>query len=955
MSENSFGAKGSLQVGGREFEIFRLQSLADRFDVARLPFSLKVLLENLLRHEGSGTVDASDVEALAGWDPAAKPSREIAFTPARVLMQDFTGVPAIVDLAAMRDAIAQMGSEASAIDPLVPVELVIDHSVQVDAFGTHDAFRVNAEREFERNRERYAFLRWAQDAFGNLAVVPPETGICHQVNLEYLARVVFSDDASRQAYPDTMVGTDSHTTMVNGLGVLGWGVGGIEAEAAMLGQPVSMLIPEVLGFRLHGELREGATATDLVLTVTEMLRERGVVGMFVEFFGAGLEGLPIADRATIGNMSPEFGCTCAIFPVDAETLRYLEFTGRPQERIELVEAYCREQGLWHDASSPEPRYSDLIELDLGAVVPSLAGPRRPQDRVALSEARIAFESALSDFVSNSEEPEDAYDEALEESYPASDPPANGFTGPLVTTSTANDRGSDHAEAATSSPSADGAPVTLEGESFELHHGDVVIAAITSCTNTSNPSVMVGAGLLARNAVARGLRRKPWVKTSLAPGSRVVSDYLDRAGLTESLEQLGFNLVGYGCTTCIGNSGPLPEEISQAVDEHDLAVVSVLSGNRNFEGRINPDVKMNYLASPPLCVAYALVGTMDIDIANEPLGQDAEGRDVYLRELWPDEHEVARTIESAIESDMFRTSYAEVFTGDERWRALATGNGSGSSEGVRFRWDPESTYVREPPFFEGMPSEPAPLTDVQDARVLALLGDSVTTDHISPAGSIKRDSPAGLYLQEHGVQVRDFNSYGSRRGNHEVMMRGTFANIRLRNLIGAGEPLPEGGFTRYFGDASGEQMTIYDAAMRYADQGIPLVVLAGREYGSGSSRDWAAKGTSLLGVRAVIAQSFERIHRSNLVGMGVLPLQFSEGESASSLGLTGEEMVSVTGVAEAMAGGGAPPQAVRVRAERGGSREPIEFDATVRIDTPREAEYFRHGGILQYVLRGLIAR
>ncbi len=957
MSKNSFGAKGPLEVGGREYEIFRLQALSERFDVARLPYSLKVLLENLLRHEGEGAVSAPDIEALATWEPAATPSSEIAFTPARVLMQDFTGVPAIVDLAAMRDAITKMGGDGSAIDPLVPVELVIDHSVQVDAFGTHDAFRVNAEREFERNRERYAFLRWAQGAFGNLAVVPPETGICHQVNLEYLARVVFADEALGQAYPDTMVGTDSHTTMVNGLGVLGWGVGGIEAEAAMLGQPVSMLIPQVLGFKLHGKLREGATATDLVLTVTEMLRERGVVGMFVEFFGAGLEGLPIADRATIGNMSPEFGSTCAIFPVDAETLRYLEFTGRPRERIELVEAYCREQGLWHDADAPEPNFSDLIELDLGAVVPSLAGPKRPQDRVALSEARTAFERALSDYVSNGDSDglKDAYDEAVAESYPASDPPADGVAAyePLAeATPVAGARAARGAGSA-SSRTADSARVTLEGESFELNHGDVVIAAITSCTNTSNPSVMVGAGLLARNAVARGLTRKPWVKTSLAPGSRVVSDYLDRAGLTESLEQLGFNLVGYGCTTCIGNSGPLPEEISKAVDDHDLAVVSVLSGNRNFEGRINPDVKMNYLASPPLCVAYALAGTMDIDIASEPLGQDVEGRDVYLSELWPDEHEVAQTIESAIRSDMFRTSYAEVFTGDERWRALSGGENGGAPTSGRFQWDAESTYVREPPYFEGLPDAPQPVSDVQGARVLALLGDSVTTDHISPAGSIKRDSPAGLYLQEHGVQVRDFNSYGSRRGNHEVMMRGTFANIRLRNLIGGGETLPEGGFTRYLGDGGGAQMTIYDAAMLYASDGIPLVVLAGREYGSGSSRDWAAKGTSLLGVRAVIAQSFERIHRSNLVGVGVLPLQFPDGESAQSLGLTGEESFSITGIAEAMADGGAPPRTMRVRAQRDGA--PSEFDAIVRIDTPREAEYFRHGGILQYVLRSLLAR
>jgi aconitate hydratase len=956
--EDSFGARDTLQVGEREYEIFRLNALRERFEVARLPFSLKILLENLLRTEGQGAVTAADVQALAEWDPAAEPSREIAFTPARVLMQDFTGVPAVVDLAAMRDAMAAMGGDPAKINPLAPAELVIDHSVQVDAFGTRDAFAINAEREFERNRERYAFLRWGQGAFEHFAVVPPDTGIVHQVNLEYLARVVFdtsesgtpANGAPPQLYPDTLVGTDSHTTMVNGLGVLGWGVGGIEAEAAMLGQPMSMLIPQVLGFELHGELPAGATATDLVLTVTEMLRERGVVGMFVEFHGAGLARLPIADRATIGNMSPEFGSTCAIFPIDAETLRYLEFSGRPARQIELVEAYAREQGLWHDENSPEPAYSDKLSLDLGSVVPSLAGPKRPQDRIALSESREAFRATLRAYLPDASEPVgkgqggggigtggatvlDARDEAIAGSYPASDPPANGIAG---------------------QPAAGGAAAeaTLDGERFELDHGHVVIAAITSCTNTSNPSVMIGAGILARNALARGLRRKPWVKTSLAPGSKVVTEYLDRAGLTESLERLGFNLVGYGCTTCIGNSGPLPEEISQAVNEADLAVASVLSGNRNFEGRINPDVKLNYLASPPLCVAYALAGTMDFDPQNDPLGRDEQGREVYLREIWPDEHEVARTIEQAVQSDMFRKSYGEVFAGDERWNALEVPTGE------RFQWDAESTYVRLPPYFQDMPVEPQPLGDIEGARVLAKLGDSVTTDHISPAGAIKRDGPAGLYLQEQGVAPRDFNSYGSRRGNHEVMMRGTFANIRIRNLLGGGDPLPEGGVTRYLGPAgaasdSGDALSIYDAAMRYAQEGVPLVVLAGREYGSGSSRDWAAKGTRLLGVRAVIARSFERIHRSNLVGMGVLPLQFADDEGAEELGLSGEEVFAISGFADPLNAGAAPPREVRVTARRPDGEE-ISFQARVRIDTPREADYFRHGGILQYVLRGLLS-
>ncbi len=943
MSENSFNARDTLEVGGREYEIFRLDALQQRFDVARLPFSLKVLLENLLRTEGNGSVTAADIEALAGWDAQAQPSREIAFSPARVLMQDFTGVPAVVDLAAMRDAMADMGGDPARINPLTPAELVIDHSVQVDAFGTRDAFRVNAEREFERNRERYAFLRWGQGAFRHFSVVPPDTGIVHQVNLEYLARVVFENDGTGQAYPDTLVGTDSHTTMINGLGVLGWGVGGIEAEAAMLGQPLPMLIPRVLGVRLHGQLPEGATATDLVLTVTELLREHGVVGMFVEFYGAGLRGLPIADRATIGNMSPEFGSTCAIFPVDAETLDYLALSGRAPKQIALVEAYARAQGMWHDEDSEQPTFSETLELDLAEIVPSIAGPKRPQDRVPLTLAQESFREALGGYVQHY----DARDEASAESFPSSDPPANGNDSPKPA-----DGGPSYVEEAAASAvtvkSATAASCTLaDGTEVALDHGHVVIAAITSCTNTSNPSVMIGAGILARNAVARGLRSAPWVKTSLAPGSKVVTEYLDRAGLTEPLERLGFNLVGYGCTTCIGNSGPLSPEISQAVGDADLAVVSVLSGNRNFEGRINPDVKMNYLASPPLCVAYALAGTMDIDILSDPLGSDEQGEQVYLRDIWPSAQEIAQTMGEAVRADMFRSSYEEVFAGDERWNGLEV------PAGERFQWDERSTYVRLPPYFKDLPQTPPPLTDVTGARVLALLGDSVTTDHISPAGSIKRDGPAGAYLQELGVAPKDFNSYGSRRGNHEVMMRGTFANIRLRNRLAPGT---EGGVTRYLGssgESPGETMSIYDAAMRYQSERVPLLVLAGKEYGSGSSRDWAAKGTSLLGVRAVIAQSFERIHRSNLIGMGVLPLQFPDSESVESLGLTGEEVFSITGIAEAMADGGPAPDTVLVSAARDGS-EPLRFDARVRIDTPREAEYFRHGGILQYVLRQLLS-
>ncbi len=920
-SSDSFGARSTLTVGGRDREIFRLDALQARFDVARLPYSLKILLENLLRNEDGVGVRAADVEALASWVATEDPSREIAFTPARVLMQDFTGVPAVVDLAAMRDAMADMGGDPSRIEPRVPAELVIDHSVQVDVYGTRDAFARNAQLEFKRNRERYAFLRWGQGAFEAFKVVPPDTGIVHQVNLEYLARVVFEHDG--QAYPDTLVGTDSHTTMINGLGVLGWGVGGIEAEAAMLGQPLSMLIPQVVGFRLGGELPEGATATDLVLTVTERLRKRGVVGSFVEFFGPGLANLPLADRATIGNMSPEFGSTCAIFPIDAETLRYLAFSGRPAEQIELVEAYAREQGLFHDENSEEPTYSDVLGLDLGEVVPSLAGPKRPQDRISLTESRERFREALEGYVPEG----NGHDEDVEDSFPASDPPADGAPG-------SNGHG-DAPTTVSASPARTRASVSValqDGTEVELDHGDVVIAAITSCTNTSNPSVMLAAGLLARNAVQRGLTSKPWVKTSLAPGSKVVMDYYERAGLVEPLEALGFNLVGYGCTTCIGNSGPLPPEISAAVDEGDLAVCSVLSGNRNFEGRINQDVKMNYLASPPLVVAYALAGTMDVDLYSDPLGEDADGEPVHLRDLWPSQEEIHRTIESAVQSDMFRSSYAEVFEGDELW------NGLDVPTGERFAWDEGSTYVRRPPYFDDMPREPEPITDIHGARVLARLGDSVTTDHISPAGSIKRDSPAGRYLVEHDVAPKDFNSYGSRRGNHEVMVRGTFANIRLRNQLAPGT---EGGVTRTLPD--GAQTTIYEAAVAYAQEGTPLVVLAGKEYGSGSSRDWAAKGTNLLGVRAVLAESYERIHRSNLVGMGVLPLQFPDGESAESLGLTGEEEFSVTGLEDVEE----IPREVTVTA---GDKE---FRARVRIDTPKEQQYYRHGGILPFVLRELL--
>ena len=847
-------------------------------------------------------------------------------------MQDFTGVPAVVDLAAMRDAMEDLGGDPSAINPQVDVDLIIDHSVQVDAFGNQRAFEVNAERDYERNGERYAFLRWGQTAFDNFRVVPPATGICHQVNLEYLGQCVWTreGDGGAQAFPDTLVGTDSHTTMINGLGVLGWGVGGIEAEAAMLGQPISMLLPQVIGFRLTGELREGATATDLVLTVTEMLREKGVVSKFVEFFGPGISGLGLADRATIGNMSPEFGSTCAIFPVDAETLRYLEFTGRPTEQIELVDAYTRQQGLFHEPDAEEPTYSDTLELDLGDVEPSIAGPKRPQDRIGLSDAKNAFLEAMQEWDPKAgDELGNGRDEAIAESFPASDPPAEDHDGDGGKPRTYVDKG----DVAVGIKTSDAVAVQLEsGETVELDHGHVVIAAITSCTNTSNPSVMLGAGLLARNAVKRGLRRQPWVKTSLAPGSTVVTEYLEKSGLDEYLDLLQFNLVGYGCTTCIGNSGPLPEEISKAVNDNDLVVCSVLSGNRNFEGRINPDTRANYLASPPLVVAYALAGRMDIDLTSESLGTDSDGQPVHLSDIWPSSEEIKRVVGEAVRADMFTKSYSDVFTGDDRWRGIEV------PEGDRYTW-PESTYVRKPSFFEGMDAEPNPVEPIEGARVLAVLGDSVTTDHISPAGAIKKDSPAGKWLIEQGVDVRDFNSYGSRRGNHEVMIRGTFANVRLRNRLVE----REGGFTRHFPDRG--ETTIYQAAMSYADEGVPLVVLAGKEYGSGSSRDWAAKGTKLLGVRTVIAESFERIHRSNLIGMGVLPLQFPEGESIESLGLTGEETLDVGDIQNGEA------KKVEVTAHRDGADD-VTFEATVRIDTPNEVSYFQNGGILHRVLRDL---
>ncbi|GAA3269714.1 aconitate hydratase [Dactylosporangium vinaceum] len=922
-SLDSFGAKSQLSVGDAGYEIYKIGKVEG---AERLPYSLKILLENLLRTEDGANITAEHIRALGGWDAAADPSVEIQFTPARVLMQDFTGVPCVVDLATMREAVVELGGDPKRVNPLAPAELVIDHSVIADLFGRPDAFERNVELEYGRNRERYQFLRWGQTAFNEFKVVPPGTGIVHQVNIEYLARVIMSRGG--QAYPDTVVGTDSHTTMVNGLGVLGWGVGGIEAEAAMLGQPVSMLIPRVVGFKLSGELPEGTTATDLVLVITEMLRKHGVVGKFVEFYGPGVSAVPLANRATIGNMSPEYGSTVAIFPIDDETIKYLKLTGRDEAQVALVEAYAKEQGLWHDPAA-EPDYSERLELDLSTIEPSLAGPKRPQDRVPLARAKQLFRGVLDDYVGTgaSDGVEGPADEASAESFPASDPPANNQDSN-------GDKPHELVSAASGANGRTSKPVRVED--YELDHGAVVIAAITSCTNTSNPHVMIGAALLARNAVEKGLSRKPWVKTTLAPGSKVVTDYYERSGLTPYLDKLGFNLVGYGCTTCIGNSGPLPEPVSQAVNEHDLTVVSVLSGNRNFEGRINPDVKMNYLASPPLVVAYALAGTMDIDLTNDPLGTGSDGQPVYLRDIWPNPKEIEDTIAAAIGADLFSTRYADVFAGDEQWRSLPTPTGD------TFDWAGDSTYVRKPPYFEGMAPEPSPVSDISGARVLAKLGDSVTTDHISPAGSIKADSPAGKYLAEHGVDRKDFNSYGSRRGNHEVMIRGTFANIRLRNQLAPGT---EGGVT--VNHLTGEQTTIYDASVAYAEAGVPLVILAGKEYGSGSSRDWAAKGTALLGVRAVIAESYERIHRSNLIGMGVLPLQFPQGESAASLGLSGTETFTITGV-EAL-NDGTTPRTVKVTTDSG-----TEFDAVVRIDTPGEADYYRHGGILQYVLRKMIA-
>ncbi|MCX5150167.1 aconitate hydratase AcnA [Streptomyces sp. NBC_00320] len=902
VSANSFDARSTLQVGDESYEIFKLDKVEGS---ARLPYSLKVLLENLLRTEDGANITADHIRSLGNWDSQAQPSEEIQFTPARVIMQDFTGVPCVVDLATMREAVKALGGDPAKINPLSPAEMVIDHSVIADKFGTKDAFAQNVELEYGRNKERYQFLRWGQTAFDDFKVVPPGTGIVHQVNIEHLARTVMVRNG--QAYPDTLVGTDSHTTMVNGLGVLGWGVGGIEAEAAMLGQPVSMLIPRVVGFKLTGELPTGTTATDLVLTITEMLRKHGVVGKFVEFYGEGVAATSLANRATIGNMSPEFGSTAAIFPIDDETLKYLRLTGRDAQQVALVEAYAKEQGLWLDPAA-EPDFSEKLELDLSTVVPSIAGPKRPQDRIVLANAAEQFAQDVRNYVSDDEE-------AGKESFPASDAPASSNGVPTKPTL-----------------------VTLaDGTSFEIDHGAVTVAAITSCTNTSNPYVMVAAALVAKKASEKGLTRKPWVKTTLAPGSKVVTDYFDKAGLTPYLDKMGFNLVGYGCTTCIGNSGPLDEEISKAINEADLAVTSVLSGNRNFEGRINPDVKMNYLASPPLVVAYAIAGSMKVDITKDALGTDLDGKPVFLADIWPSEAEVNDVVANAIGEDMFAKSYQDVFAGDAQWQALSIPTGN------TFEWDPQSTYVRKPPYFEGMTMETTPVSDIAGARVLAKLGDSVTTDHISPAGAIKADTPAGKYLTEHGVERRDFNSYGSRRGNHEVMIRGTFANIRLRNQIAPGT---EGGFTRDFTAEGAPVAFIYDASQNYQAAGIPLVILAGKEYGSGSSRDWAAKGTALLGVKAVIAESYERIHRSNLIGMGVLPLQFPEGASAAALGLTGEETFSFTGVEEL--NNGTTPRTVKVTTDTG-----VEFDAVVRIDTPGEADYYRNGGIMQYVLRNLI--
>ncbi|HIZ37701.1 MAG TPA: aconitate hydratase [Candidatus Ruania gallistercoris] len=936
---DSFSAKGTLRVGEKDYEIYRLGAVPG---LERLPYSLKVLAENLLRTEDGKNITADHVRALADWDPNAQPSTEIQFTPARVVMQDFTGVPCVVDLATMREAVAELGGDASSINPLSPAELVIDHSVQIDVFGRADAFQRNVEFEYQRNHERYQFLRWGQTAFDDFKVVPPGTGIVHQVNIEYLARVVMTREVGGvlRAYPDTLVGTDSHTTMVNGLGVLGWGVGGIEAEAAMLGQPVSMLIPRVVGFKLNGEIPSGVTATDVVLTITQMLREHGVVGKFVEFYGEGVAQVPLANRATIGNMSPEFGSTAAIFPIDDVTLDYLRLTGRDEEQVQLVEAYAKEQGMWLAPGEPdyiEPAFSEYLELDLSTVVPSIAGPKRPQDRIEVTRAKEQFHADLKNYVLEGHGIEKSpVDQELADTFPASDAPshdAHEESSPLGRS--------------TSSPATKPlrahklVDVTGEdGSTYQLDHGRVAIASITSCTNTSNPEVMLAAGLLAKNAVDKGLQVKPWVKTSMAPGSQVVTNYYEKAGLWPYLEKLGYHLVGYGCTTCIGNSGPLPEEVSKVVNEHDLAVVSVLSGNRNFEGRINPDVKMNYLASPPLVIAYALAGTMDFDFATEPLGETEDGTPVYLQDIWPSPQEVQDTIASSINREMFTSDYADVFAGDEHWRALDT------PEGDTFDWDGESTYVRKPPYFEGMGVEPSPVADISGARVLAKLGDSVTTDHISPAGSIKPDSPAGKYLAEHGVARKDFNSYGSRRGNHEVMIRGTFANIRLKNQLLDGV---EGGFTKNF--LTGEQDTIFDAAQDYQAKDIPLVVLGGAEYGSGSSRDWAAKGTLLLGVRAVIATSFERIHRSNLIGMGVLPLEFPDGKSADDLGLDGTETFDISGVTALNEG--STPETVKVTATAEDGSV-TEFDAVVRIDTPGEADYYRNGGILQYVLRQLVA-